>query len=107
MKIQVLNEMANLSKEDTNLPYDIWMDSSGIDRAVKHNLPRLKVDIEGNKIPVSISNEPEVLVKNKSKDDIPKFRLLVKFIRNNLEVLLRHWRKEINDNTMKSSIKSI
>ena len=32
MKIQVLNEMANLSKEITGLPYDIWIDSAGVER---------------------------------------------------------------------------
>ena len=104
MKIVLLTEMANISKEITGLPYDIWIDSAGEERKTSHSKPRLKV---GEKlIPVSIEKEPEVF-GNKTKDDIPKFRLLVKWIRNNLETLLKHWRQEIGDRQLKKSIKKI
>lgn len=43
MKIVLLTEMANISKEDTNLPYIIWMNSSGFKRNTSHNKPRIKV----------------------------------------------------------------
>ena len=66
MKIIYLTEMANLSSDRTGLPYDIWLDSSGNGRNTSHNLPRLKIDIEGDKIPVSISKEPKILVKRNS-----------------------------------------
>lgn len=41
-----LFEMANVSKKDTKLPYDIWIDSKGKNRNTKQNYPRLKVDYE-------------------------------------------------------------
>ena len=37
-------EMANVSKTDTNLPYNIWIDSVGKDRNIPHNIPRIKVE---------------------------------------------------------------
>ena len=46
MRIQVLNEMANIPKEDTNLPYIIWVDSSSFKRNTSHSKPRLKVGKE-------------------------------------------------------------
>ena len=104
MKIKVLQEMANVPKEDTNLPYDIWIDSSGFKRNTSHSKPRLKVGKEH--IPVSIENEPRVF-GNKSKYDIPKFRLLVKWIRKNLDLLMKHWNREIDDTQLRNSIKKI
>ena len=41
-----LFEMTNVSKKDTKLPYDIWIDSKGKNRNTKQNYPRLKVDYE-------------------------------------------------------------
>ena len=32
MRIQVLNEMPNLSRNQTGLPYTIWLDPAGDDR---------------------------------------------------------------------------
>lgn len=98
-----LSEMANLFMKDTNLPYDIWIDSFGSSRKVSHSKPRLKVDLDKKLIPVSIEREPKILVNV----DIPKFRLLIKFIRNNLEVLMKHWNREINDKELKKLIKKI
>lgn len=96
--------MANLPKEDTNLPYIIWVDSSEFKRNTFHSKPRLKVGKE--QIPVFIENELRVF-GNKSKDDIPKFRLLVKWIRKNLDLLIRHWNREIDDTQLKKFIKKI
>ena len=44
-----------------------------------------------NRIPVSISKEPEILAKNKSRADIPKFRQLVKRMRLNFDNLIKFW----------------
>ena len=64
-----LFEMANVSKKDTKLPYEIWIDSEGKNRNTKHNYPKVIVDYNGDRIPVSISENPEILVKKK----IPEF----------------------------------
>ena len=88
-----LFEMANVSKKDTKLPYDIWIDSEGKNRNIAPNYPRLKVDCNGDKIPVSISENPEILVK-KRISEFPKVR---SWIKKYLAVLLQHWNKEITD----------
>lgn len=89
-----LYEMATVSKTDTKLPYDLWIDSVGRDRQTEHNLPRIKVDVDGDRIPVSISDDPEILIANKS---IPKFSEIKKYIKKYKDVFIRHWNKEISD----------
>ena len=88
-----LFDMANVSKKDTNLPYDIWIDSEGKNRNTKQNYPQLKVDYNGDKIPVSISEDPDILVKKK----IPEFSRIKSWIKKYSVVLLQHWNKEITD----------
>ena len=92
-KSDELFEMANVSKKDTKLPYDIWIDSEGKNRNTKQNYPRLKVDYNGDRIPVSISKDPEILVKKK----IPEFPKIKAWIKKYSVVLLQHWNKEITD----------
>ena len=50
-------EMAKLSKNDSKLKYDIWLDSAGSIRKVPHNKPRVKLLVDGNIIPISISKK--------------------------------------------------
>lgn len=96
--IKILNEnqffeMANVSKKDTGLPYNIWIDSAGASRNTKHNIPRIKVDTGNDLIPVSISRSPEILVNKK----IPKFLEIQNYIIKYYDVLMSHWNKEITD----------
>lgn len=35
-------EMANLTRQESGQPFDIWVDSAGKSRNSKHNEPRLK-----------------------------------------------------------------
>jgi putative endonuclease len=90
-----LYEMATISKEETGLPYDIWIDSMGIDRKGKHNQPRLKIKVNNNLIPISIEDNPRVLVGNAKK--IKELDKIFKFIKENLEILQKHWQKELDD----------
>ena len=92
-KSNELFEMANVSKKDTKLPYDIWIDSEGKNGNTKQNYPRLKVDYNGVRIPVSISEDPKILVKKK----IPEFPKIKAWIMKYSVVLLQHWNKEITD----------
>lgn len=85
--------MANVSKDDTGLPYDIWIDSEGKLRKVGHNSPRIKVDVDGDRIPVSISQNPMILVDKK----IPKFNLIKNYVIKYFDVLIKHWNKELTD----------
>ena len=89
----VLFEMAKVSKKDTKLPYNLWIDSMGKERNVPHNTPRLKVDVDGDLIPVSIQETPEILV-NKT---FPHSAEILKYVKKYLQVFLKHWNNEITD----------
>lgn len=55
MRIEVINnllEMPNLSRKQTGLPYTVWLDFAGDNREVGHNVPRLKVNVDGDRVPV-------------------------------------------------------
>lgn len=88
-----LCEMANVSKEDTGLPYDLWIDSEGKDRKTQHSMPRLKVDVNGDRIPVSIEQNPKILADK----EIPKFARVKKYIQKYYNVFIKHWNKELTD----------
>ena len=102
-----LLEMSNILKRETGLPYNIWIDNSANARNVSHHLPRLKIKIDGEYIPVSISREPEVLAKGKSNSDIPGFRILKKWINLNYDDLIKYWNKEIDIDELTSMLKKI
>lgn len=89
----ILFEMAQVSKKDTKLPYNLWIDSVGKGRNVPHNTPRLKVDVDGDLIPVSIQETPEILV-NKT---FPYSAEIFKYVKKYLQVFLKHWNNEITD----------
>ena len=102
-----MNEMANVSRKKSGLPMNIWLDSAGSSRNIKHNTPRVKIqnnyrdrftDELSELIPVSISKNPEILVESvklelKQKDIQRAF----KFISDNYDVLMSHWNGEIDD----------
>ncbi len=92
-------EMANVSKDDTGLPYDLWIDSIGSDRNTPHSLPRLKVRIDGKFIPVLLSDNPDIpdSVKKAGVKDFPHFSEIKKYIKAYLDVLLAHYNKELTD----------
>ena len=89
-----LFEMANLTKADSGLDYDIWIDSVGNLRKGSHNEPRLKVDVDNDRIPVLIDEkEPKILVNKKIKG----FNKIKKWIIQNYDILIKHWNKELTD----------
>lgn len=90
-----LLEMANVSKNDTKLPYDIWIDSFGKDRSVKHNVPRVKVNVDGEWIPISIEDNPKILVKR--RNSFKGEKEIIEYIKKYLNVFISHWNKEITD----------
>lgn len=83
-------EMANLTKEDTGLPYIIWITpSSGKEK----HWARIKVSYKNELIPVSISDDPKIAVKGKQ---LPKFSIIRKFIIDNKDLLLEYWSSKGN-----------
>lgn len=88
-----LNEMANVSKSDTKLHYDIWIDSEGKDRTLKHNTPRVKVKVDGKTVSISISENPKILAGK----DFRHSAEVLKWISKYHDILMQHWNKEITD----------
>lgn len=90
-----LYEMANVSKQDTGLPYDIWVDSAGKDRRVSHG-PRIKVAVNGKsrRMPeISISDNPEL----KAGRPFEGMNVVIKWVQKYKDVLLKHYNKELTD----------
>jgi len=105
--ICVISEMSNFPPDITGLKYPIWIDESGKDRNVEHNIPRLKVKVnKQNKkgIPVSIDKDnPVILAKNQS---IPEFLLIQDYIKCEYDNLINVWNKVQLVSEYKSLLKS-
>ena len=86
---------AVVSKDLSGLDYDIWLDPAGQNRNTTHNSPRLKVDVDGQRIPYSISSNPRMLLKNRAP--IKHEAKILKWISQNAGVLLEHYRRQISD----------
>lgn len=86
-------EMSNIRKDRTGLPYDLWVDSLGSSRNIEHNLPRVKFNIDGDLVPFSIEDSPKILID----EEVRHHRDLIKFIKDNKDILLKHWNHEIDD----------
>lgn len=92
-----LYEMANLSKIDSGLPNDIWIDSQGKDRVTGHSTPRIKVKVSsGNLVPVSISKDPKILIDCDKKDQ-SEVKKVIPFLRSAYEILIKHWNHQYTD----------
>ena len=106
---ELLFEMANIESRVTGLPYDLWIDSMGKNRLNNHNEPRVKILVDGNFIPVTISDTPNIpeSVKKTGLGNIPKFAHVQKYIRAYKEVLLAHYNRMINDTQALELLKTI
>lgn len=97
-----LFEMANIKAKRTGLPYDLWIDSMGIDRGNEHCYhPRIKIRLEGSTfIPIDISDDPKIpdsVLKVAGKDFINNLPTIKKYIKAYKDVLLAHYYKKIDD----------
>ena len=104
MRIEVVEEaafeMANVSKDDTGLPYNLWIDSRGKDRQVGHaNSPRIKMEVDGKLVPVLISDDPKIpesAKKNGAKEP-RRFNEVREYVRAYFPVFMAHYLKMISD----------
>lgn len=103
--------MANIEKEDTGLPYNLWLDSIGKNRKNEHSgNPGLKINVNGNLIPIEISDNPEIpesVLKVSGKKFIKNLPIIKKYIKAYKEILLAHYNREITDNQVTSLLKNI
>jgi len=111
---EILCEFANIPMKYTDLPTNIWLDEHGSARNMKHNIPRLKfqnnhsIKVDGTGIPISISKEPEILIKNSElKISAKDLKEIKQFIINNYDLLMKHWNQEIDTFDFIKEIKKI
>jgi len=105
-------EMANFQPEDSGLPYGLWFDDAGKSRQNKHDTPRVKVRVKSdNLIPVSIAEQPEILLKGtqltKAEKELkgkPKDEVF-DYISANHGIMLKHWNGEISTATLFADLK--
>lgn len=101
-----LFEMSNLSIKLTKLPYIIWVSSgegeSG--KRLQHG-PRIKVEIDKQqRIPISISNTPEVMIDHKFSKTA-EFKEISEWVIKHQISLLSHWNKKITADELIEEIK--
>lgn len=107
-------EMSNVRKNRTGLPCNVSIQfQPDNQKRYQHNLPRIK--FQNNKsdrvtsisdlIPVSISDEPQVLTNVKYDKDI--FKEVRKWIILNKELLLEYWNQNIDDYEFINKMKSL
>lgn len=85
-------EMANIKGRESGLHYDVWLDSLGSRRNIPHNTPRIKVDVDGELIPVIFSPD-----KIESLKDFKHKSEILAWVRDNYETLTKHWNGELSD----------
>lgn len=109
---KTLNEMPNFKKSRTGLAMNLWIEQK---RNAHNNSPRIKFcrttdEIKGNStrdyIPISVSDDPKILVKNHLKITLTQeqFDKLRRWIVANKQPLLKFYNKEIDLPTLVISI---
>ena len=90
---QTCFEMANLRKQESGLPYDIWLDSAGYKRNTPHNVMRIKVSIDNELIPVIIASQRDIRPQKHFKRE----NEIILWASNNYDTLFKHWNNELSD----------
>lgn len=106
---ELLLEMANLSHKRTGLPYDIWIDSEGVNRKNTHYGPRIKIKVDDRFIPFEISDDPDIpeSVKKTGLVDFPHKNKIREYVSAYKKVLLAHYYKQIDDTEALNLLKTI
>lgn len=86
-------EIANLRKQESGLPYDIWLDSAGYRRNTRHNVMRIKVSIDNELIPVIIASQRDIRPQKHFKRE----NEIISWASDNYYTLFKHWNSELSD----------
>ena len=89
---QTCFEIANLRKQESGLPYDIWLDSAGYKRNTHHSV-MIKVSIDNELIPVIIASQRDIRPQKHFKRE----NEIILWASNNYDTLFRHWNGELSD----------
>ena len=113
---EMLLEMANISQHATGLDVIIWVQTNNTQSTGKHNLPRIKfqnntatrVQIH-ELIPISISDDPKILLNN---NDLNKIKIsqaqingIKQWIVKNKEILIDYWQEQITTDELFQKLK--
>ena len=115
---EMLLEMANISQSTTGLDVIIWVQTNNTQSTGKHNLPRIKFQnntatkIQINElIPISISDDPKILLKN---NDLNKIKIsqtqingIKQWIMKNKEILIYYWEEKITTDELFQKLKVV
>ena len=113
---EMLLEMANISQSTTGLDVIIWVQTNNTQSTGKHNLPRIKFQnntatkIQINElIPISISDDPKILLTN---NDLNKIKIsqtqingIKQWIMKNKEILIDYWEEKITTDELFQKLK--
>lgn len=101
MKLEIyepLYEMANISRNTTGENFELWIDDSGKDRNVGHNLPRFKPKTNGIELDIVIDGD-KIYIDNPNPRKIKKFKYskeALEFVERFKKPLLMHWNRKID-----------
>lgn len=113
---EMLLEMANISQHATGLDVIIWVQTNNTQSTGRHNLPRIKfqnntatrVQIH-ELIPISISDDPKILLNN---NDLNKIKIsqaqingIKQWIVKNKEILIDYWQEQITTDELFQKLK--
>lgn len=90
---QTCFEMANLRKQESGLPYDIWLDSAGYKRNTPHNVMMIKANIDNEFIPVIIASQRDIRPQKHFKRE----NEIILWASDNYNTLFKHWNGELSD----------
>lgn len=113
---EMLLGMATISQNTTGLDVIIWVQTNNTQSTGKHNLPRIKFQnntatkIQINElIPISISDDPKILLKN---NDLNKIKIsqtqingIKQWIMKNKEILIDYWEEKITTDELFHKLK--
>lgn len=86
-------EMVNLRKQESGLPYDIWLDSAGCKRNTLHNEMRIKVSIDNELIPVIIASQRDI----RPQKHFNRENEIISWTYDNYYTLFKHWNGKLSD----------
>ena len=115
---EMLLGMATISQNTTGLDVIIWVQTNNTQSTGKHNLPRIKFQnntatkIQINElIPISISDNPKILLKN---NDLNKIKIsqtqingIKQWIMKNKEILIDYWEEKITTDELFQKLKVV
>ena len=113
---EMLLEMANISQNTTGLDVIVWVQTINTQSNVKHNLPRIKFQnntstkIQINElIPISISDNPQILLNNNDLNKIKisqaQINVIKQWIIKNKEILIDYWEEKITTSELWQKLK--